>query len=141
MSIQDRFMAYAADFEVSYDDNDWSRLAQYFTENASYDAGDGSAAAHGREQVLQKFCDSVDGLDRRMGSRQVIPGDVSTQGDTVVLQWTARYETEGLPTLEFNGTEYARFEGDRIAELRDDITPEGLAAVGAWMNAHGAALG
>jgi hypothetical protein len=141
MSMEERFLAYAADFEVSYEDNDWSRLAQYFTEAASYDAGDGSPVARGRDAVLQKFQDAVDGLDRRMGSREVIPGQLSTEGDTVVLLWTARYSTEGLPVLEFEGTEYARFEGDQMAELRDVISEQGHAALADWMAAHGDALG
>jgi hypothetical protein len=141
MSMEERFLAYAADFEVSYEDNDWSRLAQYFTEAASYDAGDGSPVARGRDAVLQKFQDAVDGLDRRMGSREVIPGQLSTEGDTVVLLWTARYSTEGLPVLEFEGTEYARFEGDQMAELRDVIGEQGHADLADWMTAHGDALG
>ena len=141
MSIEERFLAYAADFEVSYEDNDWSRLAQYFTEEASYDGGDGSPVAQGRDAVLQKFQDSVDGLGRRMGSREVIPGQLSTEGDTVVLLWTARYNTEGLPVLEFDGTEYARFEGDQIVELRDVIGEQELANLADWMAAHGGALG
>jgi hypothetical protein len=141
MSIEERFLAYAADFEVSYEDNDWSRLAQYFTDEASYDGGDGSPAAQGRDAVLLKFENAVDGLDRQMGSREVIPGKLSTEGDTVVLLWTARYSTEGLPVLEIEGTEYARFEGDRMAELRDVISEQGQANMVDWMAAHGDALG
>jgi hypothetical protein len=141
MSIEERFLAYAADFEVSYEDNDWSRLAQYFTDEASYDAGDGSAAAQGRDAVLLKFENAVDGLDRQMGSREVIPGKLSTEGDTVVLLWTARYSTEGLPVLEIEGTEYARFEGDKMAELRDVISEQGQANMVSWMAAHGDAMG
>jgi hypothetical protein len=91
--------------------------------------------------VLQKFEDAVDGLDRRMGSRDVIPGQLSTEGDTVVLLWIARYSTEGLPVLEIDGTEYARFEGDQIAELRDVISEQGQANLVGWMAAHGDAVG
>jgi hypothetical protein len=141
MSIEERFLAYAADFEVSYEDNDWSRLAQYFTEQASYDGGDGSPIAQGRDAVLEKFQNAVDGLDRRMGSRELIPGQLSTEGETVVLSWAARYSTEGLPVLEIDGTEYARFEGDHIAELRDVISDRGMTNLVAWMAAHGEELG
>jgi len=140
VNIQERFLAYAADFEVSYENNDWSLLAQYFTEDASYDSGDGAPIAEGREAVLQKFEGAVDGLDRKMGKREIIPGALSTDGDTVVLEWTARYTTEGLPVLEINGTEYARFEGDRMAELRDVISDQSMATVGEWLTAHGGSL-
>ena len=37
MSIVDRYQAYADDFEKSYEDDDWSRIAQFFTENAVYE--------------------------------------------------------------------------------------------------------
>ncbi len=140
MNIEDRFQAYAADFELSYADDDWSRLAQYFTADASYDSGDGSDTANGREAVLQKFQDSVNGLDRTMGQRDVQLHSVSNDGETVVAEWTARYINTGLPALEINGTEFARFDGDAIAELRDEISAESLTVFGAWMEAHGGAL-
>lgn len=137
MSIQEIFLAYAEDFEKSYESNDWSILARYFTENASYDSGDGQPIAQGRDAVLEKFERAVDGLDRKMGQREIIPGALSTEGDTVVLNWTARYTTEGLPVLSIDGIEYARFEGERMVELRDVIDEQSLATVGEWMAAHG----
>ena len=140
MNIEDRFQAYAADFELSYVDDDWSRLAKYFTTDASYDAGDGSEAATGCDAVLQKFQDAVNGLDRAIGQRDVQLHSVSSDGDTVVAEWTARYTSTSLPALEINGTEFARFDGDAIAELRDEISKESLAVFGAWMQAHGSAL-
>ena len=36
MSIVERFVAYAADFEKTLADDDWSRLSQHFSENAVY---------------------------------------------------------------------------------------------------------
>ena len=36
MSIIARFVAYAADFEKTLADDDWSRLAQYFSDDAIY---------------------------------------------------------------------------------------------------------
>ena len=140
MNIQDRFQAYAADFELSYADDDWSRLAQYFTADASYDSGDGSQPADGRDAVLQKFQNSVNGLDRAMGQRDVELHSVATDGDTVVAEWTARYTNTRLPALEIHGTEFARFDGDAIAELRDEISSESQAVFGAWMEAHGGEL-
>jgi hypothetical protein len=140
MNIEDRFQAYAADFELSYADDDWSRLAKHFTTDASYDMGDGSETATGRDAVLQKFQNSVNGLDRAIGERDVQVRSVSSDGDTVVAEWTARYTSTSLPALEVNGTEFARFDGDAIAELRDEISKESLAVFGAWMQAHGGTL-
>lgn len=140
MDKEERFAAYAAAFELSYVDNDWERLAQYFTEDASYDPGDGSGVATGRDAVLQKFQDSVSGLDRLMNHRDVQLHDIATLGDTVVAQWTARYTNPGLPLLEVKGTEFARFRGNAMAELRDEISEESLAGFGAWMAENGSAL-
>ena len=136
MNIQDRFQAYAADFELSYADDDWSRLAQYFTADASYDPGDGSDLVNGRDAVLKKFQDSVNAVDRTMEQRDLQLYGISTDGDTVLARWTIRYTNPGLPTLELNGTEFARFHGDTIIELRDEINSESLAEFGAWMEAH-----
>jgi hypothetical protein len=136
MTIQDRFFEYADAFEVSYVDDDWSRLAQYFTEDASYDSGDGKPAA-GREAVLQKLADAVNGMDRLMGNREVSFQAHTIEGNTVIIPWTGRYTTDGLPALEIEGVEFARFEGERIAELRDELKPESIQAIGAWMGAHG----
>ena len=45
MSIKDRYQAYADAFEESYVDDDWSRMEQYFTEDAVYE---GDPEAHQR---------------------------------------------------------------------------------------------
>ena len=139
MNIEERFLAYAAAFEESYEDNDWSRVAAFFAEAASYDNGEGDAA-HGRDAVVAKLRGSVDGLDRMMDSRGVELRSLTSAGDTVTMEWTASYTKAGLPGLEFKGTEYARFEDDRIAELRDELVPGSGEILGAWLDAHGSTL-
>ena len=139
MSIQDRFLEYADAFEVSYQDDDWSRLAPYFTAEATYDSGDGNMAS-GRDAVLEKLKAAVDGLDRAMDSRVVSFQPPTTEGDTVVVDWTARYTKAGLPDVEILGCEYARFEGDRIAQLWDELDPGSVEVLVAWLAAHGDAL-
>ena len=139
MSIQDRFLEYADAFEVSYQDDDWSRLAQYFTAEATYDSGDGNMAS-GRDAVLEKLKAAVDGLDRAMDSRVVSFQPPTTEGDTVVVDWTARYTKAGLPDVEILGCEYARFEGDCIAQLWDELDPGSVDALVAWLGVHGDAL-
>jgi hypothetical protein len=141
MTIQDRFLEYADAFEVTYQDDDWSRLAQYFTAEATYDSGDGSMAS-GREAVLEKLQGAVNGLDRAMDSRSVtFLQPPTTEGDTVVVNWSARYTKAGLPDVEILGCEYARFEGDCMAQLWDELDPASVEAFTAWLGAHGEALG
>ena len=139
MDIAQRYQEYADAFELSYDDDDWARLAQYFTESASYDSGDGNAAS-GRDAVLEKLRNAVDGLDRRMDSREVNFGSPRAEGDTVSVSWTARYTKAGVPDLEFHGSEHARFEGDLIAQLWDELEPGAVEALGTWLQEHGGAL-
>ena len=67
MSILDRYRAYADAFEVSYEDDDWSRIEPFFTEDAVYE-GD-PEDAQGRDAVLAKLKGGVDGFDRNMDSR------------------------------------------------------------------------
>lgn len=136
MSIQERFLEYADAFEKSYIDNDWARLAEYFTDNAIYDSGDG-APAEGQSAVLKKLEGAVDGLDRMMDSRALDIKPPSVDGDTVSIVWTASYTKAGVPDLKLGGVEFAQFEGDRIAHLRDEFEPGALEKIGEWMAAHG----
>ena len=137
MSILDRYQAYADAFEESYVDDDWSRIEQYFTENAVYE---GDPEANGREAVLAKLKAGIDAFDRQMDTRTPDFQTPSVDGNTLVMNWTVSYGKSGLPDLTISGTETAVFEGDRIASLRDDLDPAAEAAMGEWMTEHGAAL-
>lgn len=139
MNIQDRFLAYADDFETTYVDNDWSRIEPYFTADASYDSGLGEVA-HGLPAVLAKLEGAVDGFDRLMDKRVLEFTPPTTEGDTVSTHWTARYSKAGAPDLQIGGTETARFEGDRIAYLQDVFDPGTEEAIADWMTQHGGSL-
>ncbi len=137
MSIQDRYQAYADAFEESYVDDDWSRIEQYFTENAVYV---GDPDARGREAVLAKLKGGVDDFDRKMDKRTPDFQTPSVEGNTLTMKWTVTYQKAGAPDLVLSGVETAVFEGDRIALLRDDFDPDAQKAMGEWMAEHGAKL-
>ena len=137
MSIQDRYQAYADAFEESYVDDDWSRIEQYFTENAVYD---GDPDARGRDAVVAKLRGGVDAFDRKMDKRTPDFRTPSIEGNTLEMKWTVTYQKAGAPDLVISGVETAVFEGDRIAHLRDDFDPEAQKAMGEWMAKHGAKL-
>lgn len=139
MNIQNRFLQYAHDFEITYKDNDWTRLEPYFTEGAIYDSGLGEIA-HGRAAVMAKLEAAVDSFDRLMDTRVIDFTEPSTEGNTVSTHWTASYSKSGVPDLQFGGTEYARFEGDCIAHLRDELDPGAEEALGNWLAQHGESL-
>ncbi len=137
MSIQDHYQAYADAFELSFADDDWSRIEQYFTKDAVYE---GDPDARGREAVLAKLKSGVDAFDRKMDKRSPDFQTPSIDGNTLSMQWTVTYEKSGAPDLVISGVETAVFEGDRIALLRDDFDPEAQKRMGEWMAEHGAKL-
>ena len=137
MSIPDRYQAYADAFEESYEDDDWSRIEAYFTEDAVYE---GDPDAVGRDAVLAKLKGGVDGFDRKMDSRSPDFDPPSVEGDTLRMTWAVTYSKAGAPDLKISGVETAVFEGDRIARLRDDVDPKAQKAMTEWLAAHGASL-
>ncbi|MDH3645103.1 MAG: nuclear transport factor 2 family protein [Gammaproteobacteria bacterium] len=137
MSILDRYQAYADAFEISYEDDDWTRIEPFFTENSVYE---GDPDANGRAAVLDKLKGGVDGFDRNMDSRTPDFQTPTVDGNTLTMNWQVTYTKEGCPDLVLSGKEIAEFEGDRIARLRDEIDSEAEAAMGKWMAEHGAKL-
>ncbi len=137
MSILERYQAYAAAFEESFVDDDWSRIAPFFTEQAVYE---GDPDASGRDAVLAKLKGGVDAFDRKMDSREPDFQTPTVDGDTLTMKWTVTYRKAGKPDLVISGVETAVFEGDRIARLRDEFDPEATKVMGEWMAEHGASL-
>jgi ketosteroid isomerase-like protein len=137
MSIADRYQAYAAAFEESYEDDDWTRIEQYFTDDAVYE---GDPDARGRAAVLAKLKGGVDTFDRNMDSRTPDFQTPTVDGNTLRMNWQVTYTKAGCPDLVITGHEIAVFEGDRIALLRDEFDPDAEATMGEWMAAHGAKL-
>ncbi len=119
MSNLPTFGSYAAAFEESLQDDDWSRLEQYFSEDASYRPGDGTEAV-GRDAVLQALQDSVNRLERKCDSRDLVgEPELSESGDTVTLKFAAKYTRNGLPDLILSGYETAQFSDGRILKMED----------------------
>lgn len=138
MGIVDRYQAYADAFEQSYEDDDWSHVEPFFTEDAVYDGA--PEAARGRAAVLAKLKGGVDTFDRNMDSRTPDFQTPTADGNTVRTEWKVTYTKAGCPDLVISGHEIAEFEGDRIARLLDVFDPQAEASMGEWMTAHGAKL-
>ena len=141
MSLIDRFQQYADAFEEVFESDDWSRLEPYFTENAVYEihgAPPFGARTEGREKVFAALKTSLDSNDRRFDTRdlEMLDGPELRDG-AVWFRWRVRYGRAGTPGVVMEGTETARFEGDRIALLEDTFTEESQAAVLKFLGAHG----
>lgn len=145
MSHIPRFLEYAAAFEKAYESDHWADLEPYFTEDCVYDIGLpslGEDRCEGRAALLAWFPDVLNRFDRRFATRELTPLAGPTEnGDEVWLRGSATYRAEGVPEFVLVLEETARFEGDRIAVLRDVYTPEMRAETEAYIRKHGAKLG
>ena len=119
MSNLTAFGNYAAAFEASLLDDDWARLERYFSPNASYRPGDGTQA-NGRDAVIQALKDSVDALERKSDSRELVgEPEVTESGDTVTLQFSLKYTKSGLPDLILSGHETIEYADGAILKMED----------------------
>jgi len=140
MNYLDRFMEYAAAFEETFKDDNWERLEQYFTSDATYAPGDGTTAK-GRTAVFKALNDSISALDRRFDSRSF--GDTpppTVEGNVVTMLWSLVLEKQGCPNLTISGCEYATFSGDAIQKLEDVFDESAVETLTAWMQEHGESL-
>ena len=134
------FGAYAADFEQTYKDDDWSRLDRYFAPDAIYQVkGDPfTTKIQGSDAIFKGIKKSLDGFDRRFATREVaLEGAPEVEGDTVALSWAVTYGRAGNPPLVLRGRSKAKFAGERIVELTDSYDAAALESTSGWMRQHG----
>ncbi|MGH0037217.1 MAG: nuclear transport factor 2 family protein [Myxococcota bacterium] len=140
MEILQRMAAYAADFEKTYLDDDWTRLEPYFHEDAVYEVrGDVAWACtlRGRDAIFRGIKRSLDGFDRRFASRELEPdAPPVVEGNRVSFGGTATYLKDDLPPLHLRLSEILEFDGDRISKLIDVYDERALPAI-EWLEAHG----
>jgi ketosteroid isomerase-like protein len=140
-----RFAAYAAAFEKSYENDDWSLLEPYFSEDAVYDVALDppiGARLEGREAILAYFEDFVNRFDRRFQSRELaLLEGPKEEGDSVWIRGSATYRAPGVPPFVLELEETASFDGDRIRLLEDRYQPAMKRSLAAWLEEHGEQLG
>jgi hypothetical protein len=119
MSNLQAFGTYAAAFEESLVDDNWARLEQYFSEDASYKPGDGTEGL-GRAGVIQSLQDSVNALERKCDARELIgqPG-VTEEGDTITLSFTIKYVKQGVDDFLLVGVETIQYSKGLICKMED----------------------
>jgi len=128
MTLVDRFEAYAADFELTFVDDQWQRLGRHFAENAVYSTPANGVRVPGRANVLATLRAAVSGFDRRCDTRNLrTTGGPREEGDEVSREWKARFTLGGAPPLEIEGSERARFRGGQIELLEVTLASETLA--------------
>jgi hypothetical protein len=141
MSNLSRFMTYAAAFERTFADDDWARLAPFFTEDAVYEVTGipKPCELHGRDAIFAGMRKSLDGFDRKMDRREISSLEPpSEQGSRVMFTGVVRYQRGAAPPVELRATITADFEGDRICHMRDAFALDAPAL--GWLAKHGADL-
>ena len=134
------FAAYAADFEKTFKDDDWSRLERYFAADATYQVKGEPFATKltGRDAIFKGIKKSLDGFDRRFATRDIaLEGVPEVEGDTVSLPWAVTYGRKDNPPLVLRGRSTAKFADDRIVQLTDSYDAPALESTSAWMRQHG----
>jgi len=141
------FMAYAAAFEESYADDDWSRIEQYFADDARYTVSGGPFACEidGRAAVIAGLKKSLDGFDRHFDHREIelTSGPVlaeSGDGHEIRMTWNVHYQKAGAPNVILPGSSVVQVLDGQIQHLTDVYVDEELAEIGAWLAAHGDGL-
>ena len=140
-------MDYAAAFEQTYVDDNWSRLTPFFSEDATYAVRGGPFACEisGREAIFSGLKKSIDGLDRRSAERKLELTDgpnvvASGAGEELSAGWRVIYQFGDTPQLVLPGRSVFKVVGGVIVAMRDEYDDQELVEVGAWMLEHGEGL-
>ena len=140
MSIADTFLEYAAAFEETFQDDDWSRLEKYFSVDATHSPGNGEVIS-GRDNIFAFLKGSIDGLDRRFDSRHLAPfAQPEISGNQTTAHWKITFQKEGIPDLGFSGVEKATFEDGVICKLEDAFDDGAEEAIQEWMGKNAESL-
>ncbi len=141
------FIDYAAAFEETYADDDWSRLTPFFREDARYEVRGGFLACElqGREAILKGLKKSIDGLDRRCDERVIEVKDgphvrAVPAGQEVSIDWVVNYRRGESPMIGIPGRSVVTVADGRIAAIRDEYDDAEMAPFAAWLRQYGADL-
>lgn len=144
MSLIPRFVEYAGAFEKAFETDNWSLVAPYFSESATYDPGSENFGGlqSGREAILAYFDSILNGFDRRFASRELdlLEGPVE-EGDSVWILGAAIYRAENTPELRLELKETLVYQDGQIVSLRDEYTDEMLQTLVDFIDQHRDHLG
>ncbi len=136
-------MAYAADFEKTLLDDDWSRLRQYFADDAVYEVEAGSFGCKlvGPDAIFKGIKKSLDGFDRKFDGRSVnVTSGPAMDGDAMRMSWEVTYRKAGKTPYVLRGKSSVRYRDGKIVALADTYGPEVDGEATAWMQQNGITL-
>ena len=138
MRIIDRFESFAADFEHALQDDNWSRLEKYFTEDATYlNVGGPDPTSVGRQNVIDYLKKDVSDFDRHFDQRTLVALTPPTvEGCRLSRRWRCTYSLDGAPDLVVEGDARYLFEENLIKEIEEEATPDSMQRVDKWMQEY-----
>ena len=144
MGTLDRFVAYAAEFEKTLVDDDWSRLEPYFSDTAIYrvESDRFGCELEGPARIFAGMKKSLDGFDRKFESRSIErTGGPEVDGEELRVAWKLTYHHPDWPDFVLLGRSLARLHDGRIVLLVDSYDDEQVAAALAdWTRETGVEL-
>lgn len=140
MDIMQQFLAYAGDFEKTFKDDDWTRLRQYFADNAVYEvtARTFGCRLSGPSAIFTGIKKSLDGFDRKFEKRDIaVTSAPEIKGDELAMGWTVTYSKAGVPPFALRGRSVVRYGGGKIIYLNDIYEPAMEDEIADWQRATG----
>ena len=143
MDTLSHFMQYAADFEKTLADDDWSRLRQYFADDAVYEVTSDSFGCKltGPDAIFKGIKKSLDGFDRKFEGRSIdFTSGPEVAGETLRVGWAVTYRKEGKSPYVLRGSTEARSRDGKIAYMADSYDASVGPDAAAWMQQNGITL-
>jgi hypothetical protein len=138
-----RFMQYAAAFEQTLADDDWTRLRQYFANDAVYEVTSDSFGCRltGPDAIFKGMKKSLDGFDRKFDTRAIdVTKGPDVDGDRISMEWAVTYQKAGKTPYRLRGRSAVRYRDGAIVELADSYDASVAAEAAAWMEQNGVLL-
>lgn len=139
MTVMEQFRDYAADFEKTFHDDDWSRLRTYFTDDAVYEVHSSLFGCRlvGPDAIFRGIKKSLDGFDRRFASREIALLSVHGVTDHYLeVAWLVTYTKEGAPPFRLRGSTRATYDKGRIAHMIDSYDEAMDREAAEWVAKH-----
>jgi len=142
MNIIEIFEKFAADFEASFEDDNWIRLKKYFTKDATYlNVDDPESKSLGADEIINFIKEDVTNIDRKFDTRKVVSLSPPTaEGNRLSRLWQAKYSLRRFPDLVVEGESRYLFEKDLIKSIEVELTEDSKKTHQEWMNNFGEKL-
>jgi len=139
MEYANIFNHFAADFERCIADDNWSRLARYLTEDATYrNVGGPEGLISGRKAILDFFKKDVSESDSLFDTRELVGlTEPTVSDDCLSRKWRTTYTLPGAPDLVVDGEARYWFAGDLIRATEQELSTDSASAYATWMREHG----